>query len=144
MHAHSCKLILIIYFLLYRLIMLFSPSPFKHAHPAYSKVNFGSADSSQIDHIFKTFKILKQSPAYSAAMAPNSGLDMTDLGTVGLIVMVVVAGRKVFYQCRGSSTHACGDGGSLTLLFSLLVLFLPLLFLLFFLYLIQFYGLASI
>ena len=102
------------------------PSPFGPAHPAHSKVNFGSADSSQIDHMFNTFKILKQSPAYSAAMASDSGLDMTDLATVRWIVVVIAARGKVFYQCGwdrgGFGRHAYNNGSLLTLLFLLLLL----------------------
>jgi len=47
-----------------------------------SKVDFASADPQLFDRMFSTFKILKQSPAYTDAMKPDSGLDMTNTATV--------------------------------------------------------------
>lgn len=60
--------------LTYSCVVLFTP-------PAHSKVDFGSADPGLFDKMFSTFKILKQSPAYTAAMSDDS-VDMTDLATV--------------------------------------------------------------
>jgi hypothetical protein len=47
-----------------------------------SKVDFASADPQLFDRMFSTFKILKQSPAYTDAMKSDSGLDMTNTATV--------------------------------------------------------------
>lgn len=57
-------------------------------------MDFASADPALFDKMFSTFKILKQSPAYTAAMS-DSSVDMRDLATVRLsmIVVVVVVGR---------------------------------------------------
>jgi len=94
---HAYTHVLMYYSLLFLLVSFFIPSS------AHSKVDFGSADPGLFDKMFSTFKILKQSPAYTAAMS-DSSIDMTDLATVRWLVMVVGGGEW------RSSTSASADG----------------------------------